>query len=257
MNQPTIFDISNKHILITGASSGFGWHFAKFLAQQKAKVTVTARRLEKLEALVAEIQAEGGIAHALQLDVAEEQQIPLVLQQAEAQFGPVQVLINNAGVAHGGRAESVTVTDYDWLMGINLRGAWAVAVAVAKSMIANKVSGSIINIASILGERVIKGSSIYAISKAGVVQMTKAHALEWSKYGIRVNALQPGYFRTPLNEEMFATEYGAKLLKNVPFRRTGNLPELEGPLLLLASDASSYMSGATISVDGGHLVSSL
>jgi len=172
-------------------------------------------------------------------------------------LGGIDVLINNAGVTRQAPALQQTLEDWDAVVNTNLRGAWLTAVAVAKLMIADGAPGSIVNIASVLGLRVASQVAPYAVSKAGVVQMTKALALEWARYGIRVNALAPGYLRTDINDDFFAGEAGKKLISRVPQRRLGELSELDGPLLLLASDAASFMTGAVIPVDGGHLVNSL
>ncbi len=176
--------------------------------------------------------------------------------EAAAKLGPVTVLINNAGVTSTGAAIDMTESDWSSVIDTNLRGSWVVARQAAHGMIPHG-GGSIVNIASILGLRVAGGVAPYAISKAGVVQMTKALALEWARHRIRVNALAPGYFETELNDAFFASDAGKALIRRVPQRRLGQMPELDGPLLLLASEAGSYMTGSVIAVDGGHLVSGL
>jgi NAD(P)-dependent dehydrogenase (short-subunit alcohol dehydrogenase family) len=252
-----VFDITNKHILITGGSSGLGRHFARFLANNGARVTLAARRAEALASAVAEIDKAGGKAKSVPMDVTQAASIDAAMLQAEAGFGPIDAVVNNAGVTATKPALEQDERSWDSVVDTNLKGVWMVAQAAARRMVDNKVKGSIVNIASILGLRVAGSVAPYAISKAGVIQMTKALALEWSRYGIRVNALAPGYFVTELNDDFFTSEAGKALIKRVPQRRLGELTELDGPLLLLISNAGSFMTGSVVTVDGGHLVSSL
>jgi len=252
-----VFEINDQHILVTGCSSGFGRHFARFLAGKGAKITLAARRAEALASAVAEINASAGKAQSVVLDVTVAEKIDGALAKAEARFGPIHAVVNNAGVTATRPAIDQDERAWDSVIDTNLKGVWLVAQASAKRMIANKVKGSIVNIASILGLRVAGAVAPYAISKAGVIQMTKALALEWARYGIRVNALAPGYFATELNDDFFQSEHGQALIKRVPQRRLGELRELNGPLLLLISNAGSYMTGSVVAVDGGHLVSGL
>lgn len=242
---------------MTGGSSGFGRHFARFLASNGAKVTLAARRAEALASAVAEINAAGDTAQSVVLDVTLSDSVAGAMEQAESTFGPIHAVVNNAGITVTKPAIEQDERAWDSVVDTNLKGVWLVAQAAAKRMIANKVGGSIVNIASILGLRVAGAVAPYAISKAGVIQMTKVLALEWARYGIRINALAPGYFATELNDDFFESEHGQALIKRVPQRRLGQLRELDGPLLLLVSNAGSFMTGSVVAVDGGHLVSGL
>ena len=252
-----MFEVNDQHILVTGGSSGFGRHFARFLASNGAKVTLAARRAEALASAVAAINNSGGNAQSVLLDVTVAEGIDGAMAQAEAKFGPIHSVVNNAGVTATKPALDQDERNWDSVVDTNLKGVWLVAQTAARRMIANQVKGSIVNIASILGLRVAGAVAPYAISKAGVIQMTKALALEWARYGIRVNALAPGYFATELNDDFFESEPGRALIKRIPQRRLGELSELDGPLLLLISGAGSFMTGTVVTVDGGHLVSGL
>jgi NAD(P)-dependent dehydrogenase (short-subunit alcohol dehydrogenase family) len=251
------FGLNARHVLVTGASSGLGRHFAGVLAAAGAKVTVAARREAALAQTVASIRDTGGQAHAVRMDVADASSVEQAFAQAEAQFGAVTVLINNAGITMTRAALDVEESDWSSVIDTNLKGTWLVARHAARRMIHHTTGGSIVNIASILGLRVAGGVASYAVSKAAVVQMTKALALEWARHGIRVNALAPGYIETELNDAFFSSDAGKALIRRIPQRRLGDARELDGPLLLLASDAGSYMTGSIIAVDGGHLVSGL
>jgi NAD(P)-dependent dehydrogenase (short-subunit alcohol dehydrogenase family) len=257
---PTVdfmFNLEGKIALVTGASSGLGWHFSKVLAQAGAHVVVTGRRKERLDTLCAEISADGGRATAATLDVTDATSVAGCFDACEKVAGVPDVVVSNAGTTVTKMAIDQTPADFDQVMNANLRGCWFVDTEAARRMIAANKTGSIINIASILGTRVAAAVAPYAISKAGVIQATKAMALEWARYGIRVNALLPGYVRTELNTEFLDSEVGEKLRMRIPSRRFNELSDLDGPLLLLASDAGRAMSGATVEVDSGHLVSGL
>lgn len=251
-----IFSLSGRHALVTGASSGLGRHFAGVLANAGARVTVGARRQEALAKTVETIQAAGGEAQSVPMDVTDSASVDRAFAAAEEKFGPVGIVINNAGVTVTKAALDMTEADWSSVVETNLHGSWIVAQHAARRMVPHD-GGCIVNIASILGLRVGGGVAPYAISKAGTIQMTKALALEWARYKIRVNALAPGYIETELNDDFFASEAGKALIRRIPQRRLGLAKELDGALLLLASDAGSYMTGSTIAVDGGHLVSGL
>jgi NAD(P)-dependent dehydrogenase (short-subunit alcohol dehydrogenase family) len=250
--------IRNKHVFVTGASSGLGAHFARVLARCGARVAVGARRRDRLEALVRELNEAGASGTvAVDLDVAEEGSIASAFDAVEEVLGPVDVVVNNAGIADSGTALDTAPEAFDRVIATNLRGVWLMSTMAARRWREAKRGGAIVNIASILGFRVSGGTAAYAVSKAGVVQMTQAHALEWARYGIRVNALAPGYIATDINRDFFETEHGQAMVKRIPMRRLGNPEDLDGAFLLLVSDASRWMTGATIPVDGGHLVSTL
>lgn len=250
-------DLDGKRILVTGASSGLGAHFARLLAGKGALVAAAARRTERLQELARECEGLPGKVLPLALDVSSVKAIEAGVAEAAKLLGGLDVLINNAGVGETEAALSVSEAQWDSQLDVNLKGCFFAAQSAAKIMAERNGGGAIVNIASILGERVAGRVAPYAISKAGLIQMTKALALEWARHAIRVNALAPGYIVTDINREFFAGDAGEALKKRIPMRRAGELDDLDGPLLLLCSDAGRYMTGAVVAVDGGHLVSGL
>jgi NAD(P)-dependent dehydrogenase (short-subunit alcohol dehydrogenase family) len=253
----TMFRLDGRLALVTGASSGLGRHFALTLARAGARVAVAARRVEALQALVDEIRALGGQAWALPLDVADAASVRACFDTLAAAAGVPEILVNNAGTTVTKPLLHQTEADWDQVVDTHLKGAWLVATEAARRLVDDSRGGSLVNIASILAERQAGGVAPYAISKAGLVQATKSMALELARHGIRVNALLPGYVVTDLNREFLQSEAGDKLRARIPSRRFGEMEDLDGALLLLASDAGRAISGATLAVDGAHLVSSL
>jgi 3-oxoacyl-[acyl-carrier protein] reductase len=249
-----LFDVGKEIILITGASQGLGRQFARVLSAHGATVVLAARQTAKLKSLEDEINAEGGRAAAVAMDVTDTASIAKAIDAAEATLGPITVLINNAGIAIEKLAVEQSQADWDAVIGANLKGAYFTATEVARRMIARKQGGNIVNVASVLGFGVVKFVSSYAISKAGIVQATKALALELAASNIRVNALAPGYIDTEMNHEVWATPAGEKLARRIPQRRVGSENDLDGAILLLASSASRYMTGSVVTVDGGFLL---
>jgi 3-oxoacyl-[acyl-carrier protein] reductase len=253
MTASTLFDLSGAVALVTGASSGLGRRFALVLAERGASVVLVARRKERLEALAAEIEAAGGRALPIAADVGDRAEIARAFDAAQAKFGPVTVLINNAGVATP--QSFLGMRDETWreTLGINLDAVVATAQEAARRMVAAG-GGAIVNIASILSFGVQKGNLAYAVSKAAVLQATRAMALELAPKGVRVNAIAPGYFSTEINADYLASPQGEAMSRAVPMGRFGQEGELDGALLLLASRAGSFITGATIVVDGGHML---
>lgn len=244
--------LKGSRVLVTGASSGLGDHFARLFARQGAHVVVAARRLEKVEALASELSAQGAAATAIALDVADAAMVEETLADQA-----LDIVINNAGTTLSASALDHDADAIDMIIDTNLKGVFHVARAAAKGMSARGTGGSIVNVASILGSRVAGHASAYAASKGGVLQLTRSLALEWARYGIRVNALCPGYIETDLNREFFSTPPGEALIKRIPQRKLGHPSDLDGAMLLMASDLGRFMTGADIAVDGGHLISSL
>jgi NAD(P)-dependent dehydrogenase (short-subunit alcohol dehydrogenase family) len=247
------FDLSGKIALVTGASSGLGTHFARCLGAAGASVVLAARRADRLQALQAELAAKNIAATSVDLDVQSGESIAAALDAA----GPLDIVINNAGISIVKPALEMPEADWDAVVDTNLRGAWLVAQGAAKRWVADKRPGSIVNIASILGLRTIGQVAPYNASKAGLIHLTQALAMEWARHRIRVNAICPGYIETEMNGDFWKTPGGLRLIDRIPQRRIGKPEELDGALLLLASDAGSFMTGSVITVDGGHTVSSL
>lgn len=246
-------DLSGRTALVTGASSGFGRHFCLVLARAGAEVIAAARRTEMLDTLVAEIVAEGGKARALRLDVGDEAQVV----EAMSGLQSLDIVVNNAGI--GGHSRAIDCDGDEWrsVFDVNVNGVFYVSREAARIMRTAGQGGSIVNIASITGMRTAVGAAAYAPSKAAVIHMTKVLALEWARFGVRVNAISPGYIETDLTREFLASPYGEEMRKRIPQRRFGDLSDLDGPLLLLASQASAYMTGSVLAVDGGHLATPL
>jgi NAD(P)-dependent dehydrogenase (short-subunit alcohol dehydrogenase family) len=253
-----LFNLEGKVALVTGAGSGLGRQFAETLSGAGAAVVLAARRREKLEETAELVRDKGGKAICLELDVTDSLSVTNCVREAMSEFGAPDILVNNAGIAKQDFITDISEEDWDAVLDTNLKGVFMMAQAAAKSMINAGKPGSIINIASILGLRVSKALASYIAAKSAVVQLTKAMAIEWSRYDIRVNALAPGYFITEINQDQFAEGRADEFLKQrVPMGRVGELHEIDGPLLLLASGAGSYMTGSIIAVDGGHVCSSL
>lgn len=255
MSPSEMFRLDGRTAFVTGGSSGLGRHFALTLARAGAKVVLAARRTDRLEAIAAQIREEGGEALTVELDVTDSDAAKAAFDAAEKEFGTVTIVVNAAGVSVGAFALDMDLAQWREVMSVNLDSLFLISSEAARRMRDAGKPGSIINIASILGETVMKTLTAYATSKAGVIQLTKAMALELARNNIRVNALAPGYFVTEMNEQFMATEAGKRLIDRVPQKRTGELRELEGPLLLLASDAGSFMTGSIVAVDGGALLS--
>jgi NAD(P)-dependent dehydrogenase (short-subunit alcohol dehydrogenase family) len=249
-------NLKEKVAFVTGASSGLGARFARVLAANGALTVLAARRVERLKDLRAEIEAEGGAAHVVEVDVTLRDSIQAAVEQAEREVGPIDILINNSGVSTTQRLVDVTTVDFELVMDTNVKGAFFVAQEVAQRMIARSKGqadfrGRIVNIASVAGLQVLPQIGLYCMSKAAVIQMTKAQALEWGRYGINTNAICPGYIRTEINDAYWETDGGRKLMQMLPRRRLGKPEDLDGVLLLLVADESQFINGAIIAADDG------
>ena len=257
MEQRLTFDLSGRTALVTGASSGLGRHFARILAGHGATVALAARRIERLEALAGEIRDAGGTACPVRMDVTDADSVAAGLDAVRDALGVPDILVNNSGIARPATTLDVTEDDWAGVVGTNLEGAWRVAQGTARRMVDAERPGTIINVLSILAFGVARGLGSYAASKAGLLQLTRTMAMELARHRVRVNAIAPGYVLTEMNREFFASDAGRAMIEHIPQRRIGDPSELDGALLLLASDASTYMTGSTIVIDGGHLASSL
>jgi 3-oxoacyl-[acyl-carrier protein] reductase len=254
MNAAELFNLTGRVALVTGASSGLGVRFAEVLAGAGAAVALVARRTDRLAAVKARIEKAGGHALAISADVVDRGAMRKAFDQAQATFGCVSILVNNAGVAHSTRAVELTEEEWRRVIATNLDAVFFWSQEAARRMLAAGERGAIINIASVLGFGVAKGTVAYAVAKAGVVQLTRALGLEWAFKGVRVNAIAPGWVVTDINRDYLTSEAGAALKREIPAGRFGEERDLDGALLLLASDAGRYMAGTTIVVDGGQMV---
>jgi len=251
------FGLDKSLALITGASSGLGQHFATVLAKAGCKVILCARNEEKLKSLLTTITDTGGQAEYIVLDVSDRAAAQQAIDNLIAKHGVPTVLVNNAGTVAGGSFLNTTPAELASVVSVNQIGAWHIAQITCQHMVTAEQPGCVINIASILGLDVMKGVAGYAVSKAAIVQMTKMMALELARYDIRVNAIAPGYFETDMNTEFLQSDTGKKLISRVPMRRVGQFEDLDGTLLLLASNKGAFMTGSVVPVDGGHLVAGL
>jgi 3-oxoacyl-[acyl-carrier protein] reductase len=247
-----IFDLHGKVALVTGASSGLGVRFAKVLAENGASVVLVARRADRLAAIKTRVEKAGGRALAVEADVCDKAAMQRAFDAAEKDFGTVTILVNNAGVVHSGRAVELSEEEWRRVLSTNLDAVFYCAQEAARRMLAACKGGAIVNIASVLGFGVAKGVIAYATAKAGVIQLTKALALELAFKGIRVNAIAPGWIVTDLNRDYLSSEQGAALKREIPVGRFGEERDLDGPLLLLVSDAGRFVTGTTIVADGGQ-----
>lgn len=254
MKASQIFDLTGRVALVTGASSGLGRRFAEVLAANGAAVALVARRAERLAEVQARITAAGGRAVAIAADVLDRDAMARAFDRAEAELGPVTILVNNAGVAHADRAVEMPAEEWRRVLSTNLDAVFFCAQEAARRMLAAGRPGAIVNIASVLGFGVAKGTAAYATAKAGVVQVTRALGLELAFKGVRVNAIAPGWFVTEINEEYLTSEQGRTLTRDIPVGRFGRDGDLDGTLLLLVSDAGAYIAGTTVVVDGGQMV---
>ncbi len=253
------FDLSDRHIIVTGASSGFGHHFAGVLARAGARVSIGARRMPLVAERVAELESAGHDLFGATLDVTDATSLNAFMDAAQAHFGTIDVLINNAGVEAGAKTYAmIDEADWDRVLDTNVKGAWLASKAYTERVVKNgQASGNIINVSSITDRRTIKGQFPYAVSKGALTRLTEVMALEAAKFNIRVNALAPGYILTDVSRLLLESERSAQFAKGIPMRRYGAFEDLDGPLLLLASDASAYMTGTILVVDGGHVCASL
>ncbi len=254
MTAARLFDLAGKVALVTGASSGLGLRFAEVLAEAGAAVALVARRSERIADAATRIAKAGGRATSITADVTDRAAMKRAFDTAEEAFGTVDILVNNAGVVHSDRAIELSEEEWRRVIGTDLDAVLVWSQEAARRLIAAGKGGAIVNISSILGFGVAKGVAAYAVAKAGVIQLTKALALELANKGIRVNAIAPGWIVTDLNRDYLASERGAAILKDIPLGRFGAERDLDGVLLLLASDAGRFVTGTTVVVDGGQTV---
>src|SRR5437588_5569452 len=254
MGTAELFDLTGGVALVTGASSGLGVRFAEVLAAQGAAVALAARRSERLATVKARIEEGGGRAVAVGADVRDRAAMARAFDAAEQAFGTVTILVNNAGVAHADRAIEMSEEEWRRVLATDLDAVFFWAQEAARRMLAAGKRGAIVNISSVLGFGVAKGTAAYAVAKAGVIQLTKALALELGFRGVRVNAIAPGWIVTDLNRDYLASEHGAAIKREIPVGRFGEERDLDGALLLLVADAGRFITGATIVVDGGQMV---
>ena len=252
MTQLPSFDLTGQVALVTGASSGIGRHLAQLLAAAGAKVALAARRADQLEAAAREISSSGGQGLPIVCDVTRAGSVAAAIATAETELGPLSILVNNAGVVVSKPLFEHTEADWDYVIDTNLKGAWLAAREFAHHLVGLKRPGRVINISSVLGFRTIGRVPAYCAAKAGLTHLTHVLAMELARYGILVNALAPGYVETDFNRAFFQTEAGKALISRIPLKRLGQTEDLDGALLFLASPASAYVTGAVISIDGGH-----
>ncbi len=245
-------DLHGRVVLVTGASSGLGARFARVLAAEGARVAAAGRRVQRLRDLAAELNGAGASLLPVEMDVTDTDTIAPALRMVEAAYGPVQVLVNNAGIGHQAKLTEVTPAEYDAVFATNLRGAFFTAQACARHMIERQIEGRIINIASVAGIRPIPQLAVYGMTKAALIHMTRAMAREWARHGINVNAICPGYIETELNRDFFASPGGERLIETLPRRRLGQPEDLDGVIKLLASRESRIVNGAVITADDGY-----
>ncbi len=255
-------DLAGRIAFVTGASSGLGTQFAKTLARAGAAVVLASRRIDRLKELRAEIEGEGGDAHVFEMDVTDHDSIKAAVARAETEVGSIDILVNNSGVSTTQRIQDVEVENYDYVFDTNVKGAFFVAQEVGKRMLARAkgaapglyTGGRIINIASMAGLKVLPQIGVYCMSKAAVIQMTKAMALEWGRFGINVNAICPGYIDTEINHHHWETDAGKKLVNMMPRKRVGQPEDLDALIVLLASAQSHFINGAVIAADDGFAI---
>ena len=255
-------DLSGRVALVTGASSGLGAQFARTLSAAGAAVVLAGRRVEKLKDLRAELDGAGGDAHVVELDVTDHDSIKSAVAHAETEVGSIDILVNNSGVSTTQRVQDVTPKDFDFVFDTNVKGSYFVAQEVGKRMIARSrgaapgtfTGGRIVNVASMLGLRPVPQLSVYSMSKAAIIHMTKALALEWGRFGINVNALCPGYIDTEINHHHWQTEQGQKLIQMLPRKRVGQPTDLDAMIVMLCSDQSHFVNGAVLAADDGFTI---